>query len=269
VADDLESLIRKIKPDWIFHLAAHGAYSHQTDLIRMIGTNLSGTASLLEACRLTGFSAFVQAGSSSEYGYQDHPPSETERPEPNSPYAVTKLAATTYSRYLAGKYRLPVRILRLYSIYGPYEEPTRLMPTLVVRALEGHLPPLVNPDIARDFVYVDDASEAFWQVARSTDLSPGEILNVGSGRQTTMHELVALACELFRITEKPCWGSMADRGWDTTCWVSDPRKITNLLPWKARTSLRDGLLNFADWFRANPDQQLFYTGYSRIPPPKW
>src|SRR6185436_2537188 len=108
-----------------------------------------------------GFEAFVNAGSSSEYGFKDHAPAETEWLEPNSDYAVTKAAATLYCRQVAVSGRLPLCTLRLYSIYGPYEEPTRLIPTLILHGTEGALPALAAPDTARDYVHVDDASEAY------------------------------------------------------------------------------------------------------------
>ncbi len=101
---DKETLTREvveIRPDWIFHLAAYGAYSSQTDLQRMVETNVTGTMNLVEACLATGFEGFVHTGSSSEYGFKNHAPSETELPEPNSHYAVTKASATLFCRTTA------------------------------------------------------------------------------------------------------------------------------------------------------------------------
>src|ERR1017187_2863638 len=92
--DAVTRVVRQIRPDWIFHLAANGAYSWQTDLTQMTRTNIQGTMNLVTACVQNGFEAFVNAGSSSEYGYRNHPPAETEFLEPNSHYAVTKAAAT-------------------------------------------------------------------------------------------------------------------------------------------------------------------------------
>ncbi len=254
----VDSLIRKVRPQRIYHLATHGAYSSQTDTQRMIDTNLSGTIHLLEACRRQKFLSFVCAGSSSEYGFQDHPPRETKALEPNSMYAVTKAAATHFCRYLARRESLPVAVLRLYSIYGPWEEPTRLMPTLVLHAMEGKLPPLVHPDTARDFVYVDDAVEAFLQTAHAQHLSPGEIFNLGSGRQVTLRRLVTLACRLFLVKEEPRWGEMPNRCWDTHSWVSQPEKIAKTLGWKATTDLRSGLRAMAEWFASDPERRSFY-----------
>src|ERR1044071_5367346 len=78
--------VQSIRPDWVFHLAAHGAYSWQTDAERIIATNVNGTLALADACVAAGVEAFVHSGSSSEYGLKDHPSQEDERIEPNSVY---------------------------------------------------------------------------------------------------------------------------------------------------------------------------------------
>src|SRR5712692_3415124 len=101
----LTALVAQIRPDWIFHLAAHGAYSTQTDLAQMIQTNIVSTANLLDACLSTGFDAFINTGSSSEYGFKDHAPGETEWLDPNSHYAITKATATMLCRYTALPHR--------------------------------------------------------------------------------------------------------------------------------------------------------------------
>src|SRR5574341_2110821 len=105
-AEDLERVVESIRPDWIFHLAAHGAYPSQTDLRRMVQTNINGTINLAEACLKVGFESFVNTGSSSEYGFKHHPPSESECLEPNSYYAVSKAAATLFCRYAAQRQKV-------------------------------------------------------------------------------------------------------------------------------------------------------------------
>src|SRR5437899_6778006 len=142
--------VGEVRPDWVFHLAAYGNYSWQTDLQEMLLTNLHGTINLVLACLKTGFAAFVNTGSSSEYGFQNHAPAETDLPEPNSHYAFTKLAATQFCRHAARSERVLIPTLRLYSAYGPYEDPRRLLPTLIRHGLKGEFPPLVDPDVSRD-----------------------------------------------------------------------------------------------------------------------
>jgi dolichol-phosphate mannosyltransferase len=254
----LVAIVSAVRPDWVFHLAAYGAYSFQTDVHRMVETNVVGTINLVEACVQSGFEAFVNTGSSSEYGFQEHAPAETERLEPNSPYAVTKAAATHFCRLTARNKQVCLPTLRLYSVYGPYEEPTRLIPTLIVRGLRGELPPLVGPTIARDYVSVDDVCEAYLVAAAQPNQEPGAIYNVGTGIQTSLRELVNVTRRTLPISVEPEWGSMPNRGWDTNVWVADNRKIQSELGWRPRYRLELGFRSMVDWIRDNPALLAFY-----------
>jgi len=245
-------MLAKAQPKWIFHLAAHGAYSWQTDVEAMIGVNVSATAALLQAARELDVQAFVNVGSSSEYGLKGHAPREDDRLEPNSHYAVTK-AAGSHLTALAAAQGLPAVTLRLYSIYGPWEDPGRLIPALVREAHHGRLPSLVGPDTARDFVYVKDCCQALLLAAQlGAPSGAGASLNVGSGRQTRLEDLVELARRVLDVNARPEWSTMDQRTWDTDTWVSDPRAAFECLGWKAATDLGDGLARTAAWLRERP-----------------
>jgi nucleoside-diphosphate-sugar epimerase len=248
----IEQVVATTEPQWIFHLAAHGAYSWQRDVGRMIGVNVGATVALLAAARAAGVQAFVNAGTSSEYGLKGHAPREDEWLEPNSHYAVTK-AAGTHLTALAAAEGLPAVTLRLYSIYGPWEDPGRLIPALVREAVRGGLPPLVGPDTARDFVYVEDCCEALLRAAqRGAPSGPGATLNVGSGRQTSLAELVEHARRALGVTALPKWSTMERREWDTDVWVSDPRAAFEQLGWSTSTGIGEGLARTAAWLRERP-----------------
>jgi len=160
---------------------------------QMMETNIVGTVNLLEACLAIGFEAFVNIGSPSEYGLKAQAPSETEWLDPNSYYAVSKSSATLLCRYTANAHNLHIPTLRLFSVYGPYETPTRLIPTLIIKGLNKQLPPLVNPNIARDLVYIDDVVEAYLLAAYLKTEDQGAVYNVGTGRQLILQEIVHIA----------------------------------------------------------------------------
>lgn len=257
-AEAVSRAVASVRPEWVFHLAVHGAYSSQTDIREMIATNIVSTVNLVEACLQAGFESFVNTGSSSEYGFKDHPPSETDWLEPNSAYAVTKASAALYCRMIAQTRHVNITTLRLYSVYGAYEEPTRLIPTLIARGLRGELPPLVNPDIARDFVYADDVNDACLRAAQSSPAF-GAVYNVGSGAQTTLREVVEVARRVLAIEQAPEWGTMPDRRWDTSVWVADPSAIRAALGWQATTSFKDGFTATVAWLRAHPELYAAYA----------
>ncbi len=252
----LAALVRELRPHWVFHLAAHGAYPAQTDVRRMVHTNLLGTIHLVEACLAAGFEAFVHTGSSSEYGHKGQAPAEEERLEPNSAYAVTKASATMYCRHVARAWDAPFVTLRLYSVYGPFEEPTRLIPTLIREGMRGRLPPLARAAIARDFVFTDDVTDAYLRAAAHAGERRGAIYNVGTGVQTSLRAVVEVARKVLGIAAEPVWGSMPDRCWDTTTWVADSRKVRRELGWEPRHDLEDGFRRTVEWYRRSADPRV-------------
>jgi dolichol-phosphate mannosyltransferase len=239
--------IKKIKPDWVFHLAASGAYSWQTDLTQMIQTNILGTINLVEACLQTGFDTFINTGSSSEYGFKRTAPTETEWLEPNSHYAVTKASATLFCRHTAQSRGVRLFTLRLYSAFGPFEDPKRLMPSIIRQGLLKKFPPLVNPEIARDYVYIDDVVSAYLITAEKSDQESGAVYNIGSGIQTTMQEVVNVSRKVFGITDQPQWGSMPQRIWDTNSWIANNQKAKIDLGWQPCFTFEQGFQKMVEW----------------------
>lgn len=260
--------VRSIAPEVVFHLAAYGAYSWQTELDAMLAVNVRATEAILEGARAID-ARVIHAGSSSEYGFRSAASQESDRLEPNSHYAVTKAAATHLCSLASAQHGQYAVTLRLYSIYGPWEEPGRLMPTLVSRALTGEYPPLVAPETARDFVWVYDACEAFVAAAAAARALSPAVLNIASGRQTTLGGVVETAREVFGITDEPTWGQMANRAWDTSIWLGDTRKAERALAWRAHTTLSEGMRQMANWMNENPDVFERYAGWdsSQVPNP--
>lgn len=252
-----ELMLDRIAPLTIFDCVSYGGYSFQNEAELVYRTNVGMTVGLLESLSHRGIRAYIHSGSSSEYGTRSAGPTEDQPMEPNSHYAVSKVAAAGLIHYM-GKHRgLPCLNLRLYSVYGPFEDPARLIPALVSKGVAGELPPFVDPRISRDFVYVDDACEAYIDAA--LNLRPdcyGESFNIGSGRCTTIADVASAARAVFGIDGEPSY-TMAARDWDVQNWYADPHKAERLLQWRARTSFEGGLRQMAEWYRALPDTQAY------------
>ena len=261
----LASTFDRAGADWVFHLAAHGAYSWQTDTEAIFTTNTVASAALVDMACARGVEALVQAGTSAEYGAADHPARESELIAPDGAYAVSKAAATRYARAVARKRGAHVVTLRLCSAYGPWEDPNRLLPTLATFGLQGRLPSLADPRTARDLVFVDDVCEAFVRAARATHLEPGAVLNVGSGSATTLAELVDLARAELAIDERPRWSTMAPRTRDVMTCVADPARIRDELGWQPRWSLAEGFRSLAGWLRHDPATRARYEAATGCP----
>ncbi|MET7254111.1 NAD-dependent epimerase/dehydratase family protein [Dyadobacter fermentans] len=244
--NSIKEVFEKYKPQTIFNLAAYGAYSKQSNVNLTYETNVLGTVNILQNC--TKDMVYIHAGSSSEYGFNCTSPKETDRVEPNSHYAVSKVSAAYLLEYYAKVAGLKTLNLRLYSIYGYWEEPDRLIPRLIENARKKNLPSLVSPDISRDFVFVEDCVEAFLDAAlKIDDEKSGRSYNIATGRKTTMGDLVDVTRKAFSIAKEPEWGSMSNRKWDLAEWFGDPTAFENDFGWKARTSLEDGLIRYSQW----------------------
>ena len=244
--NSVESVFAKYNPKTVFNLAAYGAYARQNQANLIYETNLIGAVNVLEQCK--NVKAYVHAGSSSEYGYNSENPSETSELIPNSHYAVSKASVSYLVKYYAQVHQTPCVNLRLYSVFGPWEEPDRLIPKLIENISQGSLPPLVNPDISRDFVFTDDCIEAFINAAfyMNSEIQ-GRSINIGTGKKTTIKELVETATQIKGLNCTPVWGSMENRKWDLENWYGNYAAAKALIHWEPTTTLRDGLIKTFDW----------------------
>lgn len=248
VPANIELLLEQVHPLTIFDFVSYGAYSFQTEADLIYRTNVGVAVNLLELLSKRGIHAYIHAGSSSEYGNLCSGPTEDAPTSPNSHYSVSKCAVSDLIHYKGKTHKLPCVNLRLYSIFGPLEDPSRLMPVLVSKAVAGELPPFVDPNISRDFVYTDDACEAF--VDAALNLKPeiyGESFNIGSGRCVTIGQLANVARELFQIEAEPQF-SMPARSWDVQSWYANPSKANQHLGWRAKVSLEEGLQRMREWY---------------------
>ncbi len=244
----LRSALREANPSLIYHLAAYGNSSRHRSVSRMIEVNIRGTDNLLRAASEAGCRRLIHTGSSSEYGFRDRPLSEGELPQPMSHYAICKLAATNLCRYYAGMRGLPALTLRLFSVYGPFEDSRRFIPTAVRAALSGRPLPLTGGAEAHDFVYVGDAVEALL-LAPGLEDPGGVVVNICGGRQWTNLEVVR---EIERVLDRKIDlrpGEYPPRSWDSPVWVGERRLAKKLLNWEPRTTLAAGLKLTADWLR--------------------
>ncbi len=246
---NVDRLLDEVRPRTVFNCIAYGAYSFETDGELILRTNLMSTHALLERLAGRNIAAYIHAGSSSEYGENAAGPGEHDFLAVNSEYAVSKAACAHLIHYYGKQHGLPAANLRLYSVYGPLEDPSRLLPQIVQHGVRGELPPLVDPHIARDFVYSDDVVEAF--VAAALELREddyGDSFNIGTGRQTTIGELAEIARAAYGIAA-PATFTMPARRWDVSEWYADSARAEQVLGWKARTPLEQGLERMTSWYR--------------------
>jgi dolichol-phosphate mannosyltransferase len=264
VDSNLDRLLDSVEPQTILDCVAYGAYPFETDSPLTYLTNFNMCTRLLSRLENRRISAYIHAGSSSEYGENAAGPREDGFTAPNSHYAVSKAAVANLLYYYGKKCGLPCANLRLYSVYGPLEDSSRLIPNVVRSGLEGQYPPLVNSRTSRDFVYIDDVVEAFVDFALKLEPSIyGESFNIASGRKTTIAEVANAAREVFSIKEEPCF-RMQGREWDLSDWYGDITKVTDKIGWRPRVDFQEGLRRTADWYSQLADKQAYYRSSKKF-----
>lgn len=252
-----KNLINSVAPQTVFDCVAYGAYSFEEDTNLIYQTNFQAIVNLVSLLTAQPFAAYIHAGSSSEYGTNCAAPSEDGVCEPNSPYAVSKVALAGYLRFMGKQREFPCVNLRLYSVYGPLEDTSRLFPNLLRQALAGKLPPFVDPRTSRDFIHVDDVGAAF--IMAAAKMHPGiygENFNIGTGFKTTIAELAEITRRVFIVAAEPQFGTMEGRAWDLGDWYADPRKAIEQLGWRPLIKLEEGMRSMAGWVEQLTDSEM-------------
>jgi CDP-glucose 4,6-dehydratase len=244
--------------DTVFHLAAQTIVgTANRSPLATFESNVRGTWTLLEACRLHGAQRVVVAASDKAYGASATLPYREDMPlDPRYPYDVSKAATDMIARSYWHTFRLPVAVTRFANLYGGGDlNRSRLIPEAIAAALAGR-GPIIRSDGSpeRDFLYVEDAVEAYLQLAEALDRDDarGEAFNAGGGRPHAVRDVVARICAIAGTDVEPdVRGSGTPDGEIDRQYV-DATKLRSLTGWAPRVELDDGLRRTIDWYRAHP-----------------
>jgi nucleoside-diphosphate-sugar epimerase len=209
-----------------------------------------GTLNLINALRSREFDLFVNIGSSSEYGFKEKSMKESDILKPNSYYAVAKAAQTHLCSYEATSNNLPIVTLRPFSVYGPFEEPGRLIPNMMRAFYKNGILSMVSKDVARDFIFIEDFVDACLHVGKLRKY-PGEVFNIGSGKEVKLHDLINTFQEVTKIKGQVTWKTLPGKKWDANHWLADVEKSKKMIDFKPRHSIRSGLQKSWEWFKTN------------------
>ncbi len=257
IDSNLDALLDSVRPRTVYDCVAYGAYSFETESQLIYRTNFHFVTRLIPRLETRSIVCYVHAGSSSEYGDMAAGPSELAPTAPNSDYSVSKVATANLLHYYGKRKHFPCANLRLYSVYGPLEDSSRLIPNLIRQGLAGGYPEFVNPAVSRDFVYVDDVTESFIDTALNLKSGDhGESFNIGTGCKTTIGEVAATARKMFGIAAEPTF-TMPERAWDVQDWYANIAKAQERLGWKPRTTFEQGLEQTIEWYRSLRDKARY------------
>jgi len=247
---DLTALLADV--DWIFHQAGQPGVrmSWGQDFAIYVRQNIEATQRLLEAAKdAPNLKRLVYASSSSIYGNAErYPTSEEDRPQPVSPYGVTKLAAEHLCSLYASNFGVPTVSLRYFTVYGPGQR-TDMAFTRFVRAavLDELISIYGTGEQIRDFTFVDDVVAANIAAASTDAVPPGTVLNVAGGSNVSVLDTLRILSDLngkpLRVEHtESVKGDVFRTGGDTT-------KITGLLGWTPTVTIEEGLARHLAWAR--------------------
>lgn len=248
--DALARLVQRILPDGLFHLAAANMWSGMSpDPEMLVRTNILGMVNLVDAMDGIDYRFFINTGTFLEYGAPLSALQEDSPCAPNELYSITKLAATLYGR-MAGKERQkPIVTFRMFTPYGPFVQPGRLMHEAIAHALSNEPLSLTDPRVTRDFIFIDDVITLFEEAMEKAPALRGEIFNCGTGTATSLEKLASLVLAATGSQSEIRWGAYRDVSYDSDRWAADMTKTFSHFRWRPTHTMQDGIAKTVEWFR--------------------
>lgn len=249
-ADRLRSMLEEARPRYVFHLAAYTQVGREAShAASAMSVNLVGTMNLLAAAQGLPIEAIVNSGTCEEYGDGAPPIDESAALRPVSPYSASKAAATLWCEMMYRSARAPVVTLRPFLCYGPAQEPVRLIPQAILAALAGRDFPMTAGEQTREFTHVSDIVEGYL-LAAAVPEAVGEVINLGSGEEHRVRDLVERIYAIAGSGGRPLIGAVPYRAAELWRCVSNPGKAHRLLGWRPRIDLDRGLAQTIEWYRS-------------------
>lgn len=249
----MENITRNI--DVVFHLAALIAipYSYQAPE-SFIDVNIKGTLNILESARKNNVKRIIHISTSEVYGTPDKIPiTEKNELKGQSPYSASKIGADKICEAYYSSYNLPVVIVRPFNTYGPRQSMRAVIPTILVQILKGKSEiKLGNLSPKRDLTYVEDTVEGIIKAAEVDNIE-GETIQLGTGNTKSIKEIVEMALEISGKNIKIKQEKIRIRPDKSEVMIlqSDPSKARQILDWKAKIDLKEGLEKTYNWFKEN------------------
>jgi dTDP-glucose 4,6-dehydratase len=264
----MAKLFKEAEPDLVMHLAAESHVDRSIDGPGdFIETNIVGTYSLLEVARAywseispsrRQMFRFHHVSTDEVYGSlgPDGQFIETTSYAPNSPYSASKASSDHLVRAWHQTYGLPIVLTNCSNNYGPFQFPEKMIPLMILNALEGkQLPVYGAGDNVRDWLYVDDHARALWTAANRGKV--GETYNIGGQAELRNIDVVFQICDLLDSLipssrpRRELIDFVADRPGHDARYAMDIAKIENELDWRPRESFESGLRKTVDWYLDN------------------
>jgi nucleoside-diphosphate-sugar epimerase len=235
-------------PDVVYHLAWWGITAEDRNAPQQVTANVRGTLDLLEAAHNAGAELFVSTGSQAEYGRVSGSIAEDHPLRPETAYGIAKAAL---SQYLVPGYcdRVGMRSiwLRIFSVYGPGDAATHMMPTLIESLLDHQRPALTKGEQKWDYLHIEDTAAAIAEAGATPQLSG--VFNVASGRVVPLRDVIEQVRDLIDPALPLGIGDLPYRHDQVMHLQGDITRLRLATGWEPTVDLEDGLRNTVNWHK--------------------
>ena len=236
----LKQILCKLKPEIVIHCAASGGHSGSKERLSLFNNNILAGFNLIQALKESAVQRLIHVGGSTCYGAHNHLISENHVLQPASAYGAQKACVSILLNQACLEYKLPFIELRPFSIYGFGESKNRLIPKAINAALTGSELPTTIKDAVHDFIFVDDVVDACIAALIKPDINH-QIFNVGTGVQTSNAAVIGMIEKLTGRPINKIQNAYPNHIDDKEQWCANTSLTENLLGWKAKTTLTEGL----------------------------
>jgi len=249
---DALRILESVSPDIIYHFAAYNHVGDSfTNVSETIDSNSKGSVNLLEAYE--SFERFIYISTSEVYGFQEKVPfSEEMTPHPISPYSVGKYAGELYAMMKQHVFDLPIVVIRPFNAFGPYQSTRAIIPEIINKCLSGAEIATTPGEQTREFNYIDNLIDGFL-LAASEPKAIGEIINIGSGEDISIKDLVTKIHKLSDSKSDLKIGTLKYRPTEIWRMFADNKKAKAILDWEPKISFQEGLSKTIQWFKEYHD----------------
>jgi len=239
--EDVRNVVKEVNPELVYHCAGHGIYPSQKNSAEIFSTNILGTFNLLDALNENNnLHRLVNLGSFFEY-----------LTNPTDPYTISKITQTKLAEHFFKEKKLPIITLRLFTPYGKFDSPGRLICDLMIALIRNKPLEIFSKYTKRDFIHIDDVITALEIASQQPDIT-GEIIDIGTGNEISVEEIVSVSNQLSDSELVINWNDTKQREVDILAEnIFLGRQQTQKLNWNPSTSLEDGLQRTIEWYKQN------------------
>lgn len=248
----VESVVSNVRPDVVVNCTGVVSGFNFNDQKGVIQTNFINTVNLVNTCIKFNVEELINTGSAYECGFSQQPILQNEcKGDPIGLYGIVKRAEREYIEMTARKFNKNYLTIRLFTPFGFFDTPIRLIPYVTISLIKNEVPRIENPRSGRDFIFIEDVANIYYRLSRKPEMLENfKVINVGTGKLTMVENIVKL---LYSFAEMD-YVEAVDTKTDVQNYLFAYQKETKILLSKFNLrlfSLRDALRKTFEWYSKN------------------